>query len=135
MNPNGPIVLIEDDADEAEILCELFNRICPANEVIVINDSRKAVQALSNCEKPFIIFSSVNLSALNGFQLRNEILADTLLSRKCSPYIFYAASSNEEMLKRVYDAQASGYFHDITDYNELGDRLASIVEYWGRCAV
>ncbi|MCO6148893.1 hypothetical protein [Flavobacterium sp. NRK1] len=135
MNINGPIVLIEDDADEAFILCELINEISPANKVIVIADSRKAVQVLSSCEKPFIIFSSINLAALNGFQLREQILVNTALARKCSPYIFYAASSNDEMLRRVYDVKASGYFHDIADYNQLGQTLSGIIDYWVKCAV
>ena len=66
MNIKGPIVLIEDDAEEAEILRELFNSSSPANELIVIDDSRNALQVLARCEKPFIIFSSVNLKAING---------------------------------------------------------------------
>lgn len=135
MNTKGPIVLIEDDAEEAELLCELFNSISPDNELIVIDDSRNALTVLTGCEKPFIVFSSINLNALNGLQLRERILADTTLARKCFPYILYAASSNDEMLKRVYDVQASGYFHGIADYNALGERLLNIVEYWARSAV
>jgi CheY-like chemotaxis protein len=135
MNPNGPIVLIENDRDEAEILTELLYQISPQRQVILIEDSRKAVEVLQSCDKPFLIFSSINLAALNGLQLRAQILRDSVLARKCSPYIFYAAHSNEEMLKRVYDVQANGYFHDVSDYNKLGETLSLIVNYWDNCAV
>ncbi|WP_294819106.1 response regulator [uncultured Flavobacterium sp.] len=130
MNPNGPIVLIEDDADEADILRELCHRASPGTEVIQINDSRDALRILKQCESPFMIFSSINLKVLNGFQLRKAILADSFLAQKCTPYIFYSAGSNELMLKRVHEARADGYFYNISDYERLHEVISGIIGHW-----
>ncbi|PZR22595.1 MAG: hypothetical protein DI539_05070 [Flavobacterium psychrophilum] len=135
MNLSGPIIIIEDDPDEAMLLKELIEFRTASHRVIVVPQSALAIKFLAECEKPFMILSGINLRGLNGFQLRDIILSDPLLARKCTPYIFYAAHSSEDMLERVSELQAGGYFHDINDYNQLGDRLSSIISYWEQCAV
>lgn len=135
MNRTGPIVIIEDDPEEAILLGELLQNITTKYEIIVLPQSNGAIQFLRECEKPFMILSSINLKGLDGFQLRNLILSDPALARKCTPYIFYAAHSSDEMLARVAELQAGGYFHDINDYTQLSDRLSSIISYWEQSAI
>jgi len=135
MNASGPIVIIEDDADEAMILKELLIDMSSQRDVVIISDSTKAIDYLQQCEKPFLILSGINLNGFNGFQLRNLILSDSILARKCTPYIFYSANATAETLTKVYDLQANGYFHGINNYDELGSRLSMIINYWEKCAV
>ncbi|WP_294819145.1 response regulator [uncultured Flavobacterium sp.] len=130
MNPDGPVIIIEDDPEEAMILQELIVSISSAREIITIGNSTEAISFLRACEKPFLILSGINLRGINGFELRQRILEDQALYRKCTPYIFYSAHGNETTLTKVYDLQADGYFHDISDYNELKKRLSLIVKYW-----
>lgn len=134
MNINGPIIIIEDDPEEVMILQELIQGITARHGVVTL-DSRNAIDYLSCCEKPFLILSGINLRGLNGFQLRDLILQDKVLARKCGPYIFYAAHSNHEILKKVYDLQASGFLHDINDYSLLESKLTQVIHYWEQCAV
>jgi len=37
---------------------------------------------------PFIVLSDINISGINGFQLRDKILEDEELTNKCVPYLF-----------------------------------------------
>lgn len=135
MNLNGPIVIIEDDEDEVLILKEILKDIVPEHEIYVIPSSIVALDWLRKTEKPFLTLSAINLSAQNGFELRGEMLQDPELTRKCTPFIFYSAHATSQMLKKVYDLGANGYFHDLNDYTALRKTLNTVVEYWKQCAV
>ena len=58
MNKGGPIIIIEDDIDDQEILSAVFNELNYKNEIIFFGDGEKALEYLTTTElEPFIIFS------------------------------------------------------------------------------
>lgn len=134
MNTNGPIVIIETDYEEAELLKEVVNSLDYKNPVVIISDPMAAMAELHNIEQPYMVLSAINMRPLSGFALREAVLSDDALSRKCVPYIFYSAHATEETRKQVFDLKAHGYFHDINDYNEMGDTLNAILRYWTMCS-
>jgi hypothetical protein len=44
MNKNGPIVIIEDDTDDREILDEIFKELNFKNEIIYFGEGEKALE-------------------------------------------------------------------------------------------
>ncbi|MEO7523190.1 MAG: response regulator [Ferruginibacter sp.] len=74
MNKRGPILIIEDDRDDQEILIEIFKELNYENEVIFFDEGEKALEYLiATMIKPFIIFSDINMPKLNGLELRLKI--------------------------------------------------------------
>ena len=70
MNQGGPIIIIEDDLDDQELLGEAFKQLNVMNEVIFFSDSYKALDYLVTTHiKPFIIFSDnlVMFSFVGGY--------------------------------------------------------------------
>lgn len=130
MNPDGPIIIIEDDAEEAELLQEVISSLRFRNAIMVLQNPLEAMACLRDAEQPYMVLSGINLKLINGFKLREAILQDEALTRKCVPYIFYSAHATEETRQKVYDLKANGYFHDINDYNEMGDAMETIIRYW-----
>jgi len=62
MNKRGPIIIIEDDLDDQEILTDVFNELNYINEIIFFADAKKALEYLKSTEiEPFIIFSDINM--------------------------------------------------------------------------
>lgn len=54
MNKNGPIVIIEDDADDQLLLTEVLKELDFPNEVIFFSDGEKALAYLvSSGDNPF----------------------------------------------------------------------------------
>jgi CheY-like chemotaxis protein len=130
MNPQGPIIIIEDDKEETEMLLEIISGFNFRNPVSIISNSGEAVAFLRNAPDPFIILSGINLRGINGFQLRNAILEDHCLAQKCTPYIFYSAHATDETHSNVEKCKAHGYLHDINDYDQLRIRLHEVMQYW-----
>jgi CheY-like chemotaxis protein len=74
MNKGGPIIIIEDDTDDQEMLSEIFSQLDYKNEVIFFGDGEAALEFLVHTEiEPFIIFSDINMPKLNGVELREKV--------------------------------------------------------------
>lgn len=130
MNPHGPIIIIEDDKEETDLLLEIISELHFKNPVSIIAKSCDALEFLRHAPDPFIIFSGINLCGLNGFQIRTAILQDEELNSKCTPYIFYSAHATKETQRSVESCKAQGYLHDITDYNQLQTELGDVMDHW-----
>ena len=107
MKKNGEIIIIEDDEDDRLLLKDIFESLGYPNKLTFIDDSMKVIEYLSTRDvTPFIIFSDINMPKLNGFELREQILADSEISAKCVPYIFLSTSNVPENVLKAYSCHA-----------------------------
>jgi CheY-like chemotaxis protein len=135
MNKNGPIIIIEDDADDQDILQEIFEKLNYANEVIFFADGQAALDYLNQpAVLPFLILSDINMPTLSGFELRNKLKTDAELAVKCIPYLFFSTALNQKAVIDAYSMSVQGFFVKQTSVAELEKTISVIMEYWKRCA-
>jgi len=135
VNKNGPIVIIEDDADDQEFLAEIFRNLNYPNKVIFFADGQQALNHIeATDEAPFLILSDINMPKLNGFQLRDKLKMDSKLSNKCIPYLFFSTAVDQRAVIDAYSQSVQGFFVKPTSLTELEKTIAIIMEYWRRCA-
>jgi CheY-like chemotaxis protein len=135
MNKNGPIIIIEDDADDQEILTEVFKKLAYPNELFFFLDGQAALDFLSDSNViPFLILSDINLPKLDGFALRNKIKMDAGLQIRCIPYIFFSTALNQKAVIDAYSMSVQGFFVKQTSISEMEKTITVIMEYWQRCA-
>lgn len=135
VNKNGPIVIIEDDADDQEFLAEIFRNLNYPNKVIFFADGQQALNHIeATDESPFLILSDINMPKLNGFQLRDKLKMDSKLSNKCIPYLFFSTAVDQKSVIDAYSQSVQGFFVKPTSLKELEKTIATIMEYWRRCA-
>ena len=85
----GPIIIVEDDVEDREIMQEIFTELQIHNELRFFSDGHDVINYLRNTkDKPFIIMTDVNMPGVNGIELREEIMKDENLRRKSIPFIF-----------------------------------------------
>ena len=134
MNKTGPIILIEDDSDDLELIIQIFKEIKIENKVHSFFDGVEAYEFLKKFpEQPFLILSDVNMPKLNGFELREKIQNNENLNLKCIPYLFFTTSAEQKMVVDAYSNSVQGFFVKPTNYNNLKRILTNIVEYWKDC--
>ena len=134
MNKKGPIIFIEDDLDDQEVLAEVFSSFEYKNEVVFFSESEKALEFLTATKiKPFIIFSDINMPKLNGMELRDKIRENKELEIKSIPYLFFTTSSEQKQVIDAYSKSIQGFFVKPTSYSEIKKVLKIIVEYWQHC--
>lgn len=134
MNKGGPIIIIEDDVDDQEILTEVLKELDYANEIIFFEDGEKALDFLINTSiEPFIIFSDINMPKLNGVELREKVHNNEDLRIKSIPYLFFTTSAEQKHVVDAYSKSIQGFFVKPLSFNDLKRTIRIIVEYWQEC--
>ncbi len=134
MNKSGPVIIIEDDADDQDFLTEVFQKLNYPNKIMFFHDGQEALDHLSKTDIiPFLILSDINMPKLNGFDLREKLRTDAKLQIKCIPYLFFSTASNQKSVVNAYSMSAQGFFVKETSMHELEKTIGVIMEYWKKC--
>lgn len=134
MPKSGPIIIIEDDADDQEILQEVFSELKIVNILRFFDSCFKALDyLLTTIEQPFLIISDINLPLMTGLQLRQEINQNDYLKKKSIPFIFLSTNPDLKIIRIAYEMMAQGYFVKPSSQSELKETMKMIVDYWKIC--
>jgi len=135
MKTNGDIILIEDDAEDREILIEAFDQVMTENNydnrLIVIEDSSVVINYLKSTKtEPFLLLSDINMPKIDGFTLRDLINKDPELREKCSRYLFLTTSDTVDYISKASQRSIQGYFSKPVTFSGYKKLIADILSYW-----
>ena len=134
MNKTGPIIIIEDDIDDQEILEDIFRELNYLNKLIFFGDSQEALDFLIQTEiEPFLVISDINMPKLSGLELREKVINNEDLRLKSIPYLFFSTSAEQKHVIDAYSRSIQGFFIKPKSYDELKQMMMKIVEYWQEC--
>lgn len=134
MNKGGPIIIIEDDLDDQEMLNDVFIELNYKNKIIFFADGEQALEHLTGTTiEPFIIFSDINMPKLNGMELRQKVHENEDLRIKSIPYLFFSTSAEQQHVVDAYSKSVQGFFVKPTSHREIKEIIKTIVEYWTKC--
>jgi CheY-like chemotaxis protein len=134
MNNKGPVIIIEDDIDDKEMLEDVFKNLGYKNELLFFGDGQVALDFLNESTiTPFLILSDINMPKLDGFALRDKIKMDAELQIKCIPYLFFSTASSQKAVVDAYSLSVQGFFIKQNTIAELEKTIKVIMDYWSRC--
>jgi len=135
MARNGNIVIIEDDADDKEILEDVIVSLGNTNKIIWKINGAEAFSYLSTCEeKMLIIFCDMNMPIMNGLELKRLIDADPVLRKKSIPFVFYSTAATENAIEEAYTTLSiQGFFKKENDFDKTKSMVNTVLEYWKCC--
>ncbi len=134
MTKSGPIIVIEDDLDDQEIIADIFKKLSYKNEVLFFDDGDDALQYLSiPAVAPFIILSDINMPKVSGMELRKRIQADEALRMKSIPFIFFTTTANKSFVLDAYYNSVQGFFQKPNTLADLERNIKLIIDYWKEC--
>lgn len=126
MNKTGPIIFIEDDLDDQEIITEVFKDLNYANELLFFSDGELALAYLTQTEvEPFIIFSDINMPKLTGMELRAKVHQNEDLRLKSIPYLFFSTQAEQQDVVDAYSKSIQGFFVKPSSYADLKTTMLS----------
>lgn len=131
---NGPIIIIEDDADDQEMFRMVLDELQVPNEVKIFDNCTDALNYLMDTpDKPFLIISDINLPSMSGMEMRRRITESARLRKKTIPFIFLSTSSKLQSVETAYELMVQGYFAKPNSLAELKEMMRMIVGYWKVC--
>jgi CheY-like chemotaxis protein len=134
MKKSGPIVVIEDDMEDQQMLAEIFKKLNFPNKVMFFSDGNDALEYLnSTSDQPFLILSDINMPRMDGFEVRNRICTNEKLSLKCIPYLFFTTGVDKKAVHDAYSMSVQGFFIKPSSMEGLHNTVKKILEYWQEC--
>jgi CheY-like chemotaxis protein len=134
MQKLGPIIVIEDDLEDQEMLDETFKFLQYPNKILFFTDGYKALEYIEKTDiQPFLILSDINMPTINGFELKEKIHNNEMLKVRCIPYLFFTTGVDKKGVNDAYSMSAQGFFIKPGTVVDLRNTVRKIVEYWQEC--
>jgi CheY-like chemotaxis protein len=131
MKKPGPIIVIEDDLEDQELLEETFSILKYPNQVVFFVNGNDAIEYLHRTSvKPMLILSDINMPVINGLEVRKKILASESLKGLGVPFVFLTTGDNKKAVDDAYSLSCAGFFRKPNSMADLRNMISTIVEYW-----
>lgn len=134
MSKSGPIILIDDDQDECDLVLEALRNEKISNPLKCFHDGETALEYLASTdEQPFVILTDINMPKLGGIEVRKIIQSNPHLRDKSIPFIFLTTSASQPAIKKAYEMSVQGFFEKGPDIGHLQRTVRMIYDYWYWC--
>jgi CheY-like chemotaxis protein len=132
MAQTGPIIIIDDDLDDQDLIKEVLEEIGVKNEIVRFGFCMEALDyLLTNVSDPFLIICDMNLPLMDGIEFKKKIDENKMLRNKSIPFLFYSTAANQKVVNLAYrELNIQGYFIKESAYKEIKQRMKIIVDYW-----
>jgi CheY-like chemotaxis protein len=134
MPKSGPIIIIEDDTDDQDIMQEVFGDLHISNPLRFFNNGKDALDYLcTTVEHPFLILCDINMPVMDGIEFRTAIEKDPVLKEKSIPFVYLTTTGNPLTVRKAYHLTVQGFFQKKNNLHELRDCVTMIIDYWRTC--
>jgi two-component system response regulator len=132
MNPN-PIVLVEDNPDDAELTLRALKKSKILNDVRVARDGAEALELLlpGNGEKGLkaaLVLLDLKLPGMDGIEVLRRLRDDQ--RTRVLPVIILTTSKEQEDLVNGYRNGCNSYIRKPVDFLEFVAAVQQIGLYW-----
>jgi CheY-like chemotaxis protein len=135
MSKTGPIIIIDDDPDDQEMISRVIAKMNLENPVIKFYDGEEALHYFQHGnEQPFLTLCDINMPLMNGIELKENIQSDAFMRRKSFPFVYLTTTAHPDQIKKAYTLMVQGFFVKGQSYDELKETLIQIVSYWRKCS-
>jgi CheY-like chemotaxis protein len=128
---NGAVFIVDDDIDDAELLKDAWEELEFKNQLKFFQSGEDVLSNLKNeSEVPFLIICELNLPKMNGFELKEKLMADEYTNYKSIPFVFLSTSASQSQVQEAYELCTNGFFIKEPTFEGLKQQLIDIVRYW-----
>lgn len=131
------ILLVEDDAEEAELALDALSRAAVPARVTVARDGEEALArvfgapgARSRPPAPRLILLDLKIPKIDGFGVLRRLKADA--DAMLIPVVILTSSKMDEDILLGYRLGANGYVIKPVDFEEFAQAVRSLGAYWLR---
>lgn len=131
MHPNGvEILLVEDNANDAELTLRALKKRNLANQVRVCRDGAEAMDYFSDGASPVpkVVLLDLKLPKVDGLEVLRRLKQDS--RTKSIPVVVLTSSREEPDIERAYALGANSYIVKPVDFEAFAQAVSEIGLYW-----
>jgi CheY-like chemotaxis protein len=136
------ILLVEDNPADQELIRRAMEKATIRKELRIVGDGEEALdylfrrgkyQAPASSPRPDLLLLDLNLPRVNGYQVLEEIRADSKL--RPMPVLVLTTSRQEKDIIRSYELGCNSFITKPVDLDQLARFVQAIEKYWFEIAV
>ena len=131
MHPHGvDILLVEDNASDAELTLRALKQRNLANQVHVCRDGAEAMDFFSRGEGPVpkVVLLDLKLPKVDGLEVLRRVRADE--RTKLLPVVILTSSNEERDVINGYKLGTNSYVQKPVDFTAFVDAVGQLGIYW-----
>ena len=130
-----PIILVEDDTDDKELLEMVLQDLEITNPLVWFSNCADAFEHMrATSQQPILILSDVNLPGMTGIEFKRQIDDHPELRQKCIPFVLYSTSVDKKTVEAAYTKMTvQGFFKKSSGYEDIKHTVRVIYDYWKIC--
>jgi two-component system, response regulator len=132
------ILLVEDNASDAELTIRALKRNNLANNLLHIKDGKEALDFVFAREKyenvrdvmhpPRIVLLDIQMPKVNGMEVLEKIKADP--RTKAIPVVMLTSSKESPDIKKSYALGANSYIVKPVSFENFSEAITALGFYW-----
>jgi two-component system, response regulator len=131
------ILLVEDNAGDAELTVHALRSDKLANQITIVRDGEEALDFLycrgayehrRPCKPPRLVLLDLKLPKVDGLEVLREIKSDP--RTKAIPVVILTASREEKDLIDSYQLGVNGYIQKPVDFEQFRQTIKQIGLFW-----
>jgi len=136
------ILLVEDNRADQELIRRAVEKVTFCKELRIVEDGEEALDYLfrrgkyqtpAASPKPDLLLLDLNLPRVNGYQVLEEIRADSKL--RLMPVVVLTTSRQEKDIIRSYELGCNSFITKPAGLDQLIGLVRAMEEYWFKIAV
>lgn len=131
MQANGvEILLVEDNANDAELTLRALKQRNLANQVRLCRDGAEAVDFFADGAGPVpkVVLLDLKLPKLDGLEVLRRLKSDA--RTKSIPVVVLTSSREEPDIERAYELGANSYIVKPVDFEAFARAVSDVGLYW-----
>ncbi len=131
---NKTILLIEDNASDAELTERALQKAHILADLVVASDGQEALNYLFGTEVetdqklPAVALLDLNIPKVSGLEVLRQIRAEECTRRM--PVVVLTSSKQEEDRAAAYDLGANSYIRKPVDFRQFAEAVRQLGFYW-----
>ena len=134
--PSKHVLLVEDNANDAELTLAMLEKCEPPIGVDVVRDGEEALDYLYRRGayatrpqgNPMVVLLDLKMPKVNGVEVLREVKSSETL--KCIPVVMLTSSREARDLGECYQLGANGYVVKPVDAKHFTQAITNIGAYW-----
>jgi two-component system response regulator len=137
MTSERVIVLVEDNANDEELMLRAFRKSGISNRVVILRDGAEALDYFfsrgahanrAQSDIVQVVLLDLKLPKINGMEVLRQLREDE--RTQLLPIVILTSSAEAQDIVRCYSLGANSYVRKPVDFTQFVDAVRQLGQYW-----